>query len=70
MSILNRRNAIFGYAVWETGKRVMKMRAKRAAGLGAGPKVWALRLGAGLAAAAGGVWALKRLVSRGDAADD
>ena len=30
MSIVNRRNAVLGWVVWETGKRVAKRKAKNA----------------------------------------
>lgn len=28
MGVLNKRNAVFGWAVWEVGKRAAKMKAK------------------------------------------
>ena len=61
MSILNRRNAVLGWAVWRIGKRVLKKKARAAVpgvesapGGGKGKKVAI----AGLAAAAAGalVW--------------
>ena len=34
MSILNRRNALMGWAVWTVGKQVMKQKARAATGAG------------------------------------
>jgi hypothetical protein len=70
MSILNRRNALFGYAVWQTGKRLMAMKAKRATGAGAGTKAWVVRVGAGVAAAVGAAWVVRRLTGGGDSTSD
>jgi hypothetical protein len=60
MSILNRRNALFGWAVWETGKRVMSAKAKRSAGVKSrGGRIRAAV--AGFAVVAGGAWLARRL---------
>jgi hypothetical protein len=65
MSILNRRNAIFGWAVWEAGKRAMSAKAKRSAGVKTrGGRVRAAL--AGFAVVAGGAWLVRRLTGGGD----
>ena len=55
MSVLNRRNALLGWAVWTAGKRAMKMKAK-SAGRGGGESRRPLK-GAAVALAATAVGA-------------
>jgi hypothetical protein len=58
MSIVNRRNAVLGWAVWQVSKRIAKLKAKSAAPSveGGRPNKPALAVGAaGLAGAAAGV---------------
>jgi hypothetical protein len=54
MSIVNRRNAIMGWAVWTVGKQVMKRKAKAAASVvdDGSPRRNRVALGLGAAAAA------------------
>ena len=53
MSIVNRRNAFMGWAVWTVGKQVMKRKAKAAATVDDGrPRRSRVALGLGAAAAA------------------
>ena len=68
MSILNRRNALFGWAVWETGKKLMSAKAKRAAGIKSrGSRI---RAGvAGFAVVAGGAWLVRRLTGGGGSSE-
>jgi hypothetical protein len=68
MSILNRRNALFGWAVWETGKRAMSAKAKRAAGVKSrGGRIRAAV--AGFAVVAGGAWLARRLTGGDDSSE-
>jgi hypothetical protein len=67
MSILNKRNAVFGWAVWEAGKRVMSAKAKRAVKVkngGRGGRIKAVVAGVG--AAAGAAWLARRLSGGGN----
>lgn len=57
MSIVNRRNAVFGWAVWAAGKKAMKMKAKPKPGRG---RIAALF--AGVATAVGAAYVARRLV--------
>jgi hypothetical protein len=60
MTILNKRNAVFGWAVWEASKRAARMKAKQAAkpeGRGPGKKG---AVAGGLAAVGGAVWFWRR----------
>jgi hypothetical protein len=66
MSILNKRNALFGWAVWETGKRVMSAKAKgtvRSSGRRAGRVAATV---AGVGALVGGAWLARRLTCGDD----
>jgi hypothetical protein len=54
MAIINRRNALLGWAVWQTATRVAKHRAKSAVASANGGSKWRKRAavaGAGVAAA-------------------
>ena len=54
MSIINRRNAVLGWAVWQTASRVAKMKARSAVASADGGTKWRKRAavaGAGVAAA-------------------
>jgi hypothetical protein len=59
MSIMNRRNAVLGWAVWNIATRVAKSKAKRAVPSGGDGKTGWLKRGAvvglGFAAATGAV---------------
>jgi hypothetical protein len=69
MSILNRRNALMGWAVWTVGKQVMKQKAKSAVTSepdGSRRNRVALALGAVVAAAATTLFFWRR---RGDVED-
>jgi hypothetical protein len=66
MSIVNRRNALIGWATWSVVKRAAAMKAKRAVpappeGSGSSKGKEAVKVGAILAAAAGAalVWKVK-----------
>jgi hypothetical protein len=59
MSVLNKRNAILGWAVWNMGKRAAKKKAKSAVSTDDGlPKKSAMA--AGLAALGGALWFWRR----------
>ena len=54
MSVLNRRNAVLGWAVWNVSKRVAKQKAKSATSTDDGlPKK---KVAAGIAALGGALW--------------
>jgi hypothetical protein len=66
MSIFNRRNAFFGWAVWSVGKRAAKRKAK-----GAVPDKKTSAAVGGAAAALGGVAvAARKLKRRSGSSDD
>jgi hypothetical protein len=72
MSILNRRNAIMGWAVWTVGKQVMKQKAKSAMAPesdGSRRNRMALALGAVVAAAATTLFFWRRHENGGDAGE-
>jgi len=54
MTVINRRNAVLGWAVWQTATRVAKYKARSAVPSGNGGSKWRKRAavaGAGVAAA-------------------
>jgi hypothetical protein len=62
MSVINKRNALLGWAVWEVGKRSAKYKARRAIpGSSNGSRV-AVKgaVATGLAAAGGALWVWRR----------
>ena len=65
MSILNKRNAVFGWAVWQTGKKAMKMKAKRAVPSKGGGRGRVKALVAGVATAVGAAYVARRLAGGG-----
>jgi hypothetical protein len=70
MSIVNRRNALMGWAVWTVGKQVMKQKAKSAVtpeSDGSRRHRAALALGAVIAAAATTLFFWRRREHGGDA---
>ena len=73
MSIVNRRNAIMGWAVWTVGKQVMKQKAKSALstddGEGGRRKRAMLALGAVAAAAATALFFWRRHEDGSDAGE-
>lgn len=76
MGILNKRNALLGWAVWTLGKRVAKKKAKGAVP-GTGGDSGGGKLAGGLgavaaaaAAAAGALWFWRRRGDDGDASGE
>jgi hypothetical protein len=70
MSIVNRRNAVFGWSVWQVAKRVLKRKAKSAV---PGTVDDSLRpnkpaIVSAVAAAFGALWFWRRRKSDGDVA--
>ena len=62
MSVLNKRNAVLGWAVWNLSKRMAKQKAKStASGDGGLPKKSAVA--AGIAALGGALWFWRRQAS-------
>ena len=62
MSVLNKRNAVLGWAVWNLSKRMAKQKAKSAASGDDGlPKKSAVA--AGIAALGGALWFWRRRAS-------
>jgi len=62
MSVLNKRNAVLGWAVWNLSKRMAKQKAKSAASRDDGlPKKSAAA--AGVAALGGALWFWRRRAS-------
>ena len=65
MGVLNKRNAVLGWAVWNVSKKVAKQKAKSVATNGSGrPKGKALA--AGLATLGGAVWFWRRRMGDSD----
>jgi hypothetical protein len=62
MSVLNKRNAVLGWAVWNASKRMAKYKAKSAARGGDDGSRLPNRsaVAAAIAAAGGAVWFLRR----------
>jgi hypothetical protein len=62
MSIINKRNAVLGWAVWTVGKQTAKSKAKRAVpGRSSDSKLPATgAIATGLAAAGGALWFWRR----------
>jgi hypothetical protein len=58
MSIVNKRNAILGWTVWQVSKRAAKHQARRAAPGRSGDSMWPNKgaIATGLAALGGLVW--------------
>jgi LPXTG-motif cell wall-anchored protein len=56
MSMINRRNAVLGWAVWQVGKRAAQKKARDAvrSGDSRGPNMGAIAIG--LAAVGGAAW--------------
>jgi hypothetical protein len=71
MSIVNRRNAVLGWAVWKVAQNVAKSKAKRAVPkVDSGGPPWAKRAAAvaiGFAATTGAAIALRKALSGDDA---
>jgi hypothetical protein len=71
MAILNKRNAVIGWSVWQVGKRVAKRKVKQAAPrrthATGRPKKGAIV--SALAAAGGALWFWRRRRSDGDDED-
>jgi hypothetical protein len=71
MSIVNRRNAVLGWAVWKIATNVAQSKAKRSVRSGNGNKPrWAKRaaaLAVGFAATTGAAIALRKALSGDDA---
>jgi hypothetical protein len=65
MSIINRRNAVLGWAVWTTAKKTASMKAKRK--VSGGPNVPLLAASAAGVAGAVGALAFWRRQHSGDA---
>jgi LPXTG-motif cell wall-anchored protein len=69
MGLMNKRNALLGWTVWQVGKRVAKKKAKAAvpgrSGDSARPNKSAIATG--LAAVGGALWFLRR--RRGDSGE-
>ena len=59
MSVLNKRNAVLGWAVWTLSKQVAKKKAKSAASSDDGLPTKSA-IAAGIAALGGAVWFLRR----------
>jgi len=59
MSVLNKRNAVLGWAVWTLSKQVAKKKAKSAASSDDGLPTKSA-VAAGLAALGGALWFLRR----------
>ncbi len=71
MGIVNRRNAVFGWGVWQIAKRVLKSKAKAAV---PGTVDDSLRpnkgaIATGLAAIGGALWFWRKKTTGGDVAD-
>jgi hypothetical protein len=68
MSIINKRNAVLGWAVWTVGKQTAKYKAKRAVpGRSSDSKLPATgAIATGLAAAGGALWFWRRRRPDGD----
>ena len=62
MGILNKRNAVLGWAAWTVGKAAMKSKARAASGRSGAPKKGAIA--AGLVAVGGALFFWRR--NRGD----
>ena len=62
MSVINKRNAVLGWTVWQVGKRAAKHKAKSAAPGRSGDSMRPNKgaIAAGLAAVGGAVWFLRR----------
>jgi hypothetical protein len=66
MTIVNRRNAILGWSVWQVGKMTAKRKAKQALEVDDGKRPGKTAAAAGLAAAAGGALLIWRRRSGSD----
>ena len=60
MGLVNRRNALLGWAVWTTTKRMAKQRARSAATSDDSHRPNKRAVAAGIAAVGGALWFLKR----------
>jgi LPXTG-motif cell wall-anchored protein len=75
MSVINKRNAVLGWAVWTVGKQTAKMKARRAAPGRSGDSMRPNKgaIATGVAALGGAVWFLRRRRSNngsGPSSDD
>ena len=59
MTVINKRNALLGWVVWTTTKRMAKQKAKSAAGADGSRMPNKSAVAAALAAVGGAVWFLK-----------
>jgi hypothetical protein len=66
VSIVNARNAIFGWAVWNIGKRAMKRKAKQKLPGRGGRGRRVASVASGVAAAVGLAWIARKLIGGGD----
>ena len=66
MSVINKRNAVFGWLAWNAVKQAAKQKAKREAGSGNGHRGGKLVAPAVIAAAVGGAVFLWRRLQNGD----
>jgi hypothetical protein len=66
MGLVNRRNALLGWAVWTATKRVAKQKAKSAGRSDDGHLPNKRAVAAGIAAVGGAVWFLKRRADTDD----
>jgi hypothetical protein len=60
MGVVNRRNAVLGWAVWTATKRVAKQKAKSAAQSDGSHLPQKSAVAAGIAAVGGALWFLRR----------
>jgi hypothetical protein len=66
MGVVNRRNALLGWAVWTASKRMAKQKAKSAANSDGSRLPDKRAVAAGIAAVGGALWFLKRRSSSDD----
>ena len=68
MSLVNRRNAVLGWAVWTVSKRVAKQKAKAAAPgrVDASLRPNKSAIAAAIAAVGGALWFLRRRADSGE----
>jgi MYXO-CTERM domain-containing protein len=60
MSIINRRNAVLGWSVWQVGKRAAKRKAKQAVPTGEKAGSKGKKIVPAIAAAGGALWFWRR----------
>jgi hypothetical protein len=66
MGLVNRRNALLGWAVWTATKRMAKQKAKSAAGADGSHIPDKRAVAAGIAAVGGALWFLRRRADSDD----